>query len=258
MSINAPSMPVKEIIVTTSWDDGHPLDLRIAELLSKYGLKGTFYIPASNSEHTVMNKAEMLEISSQFEIGGHTKNHVDLTRIPADGIFEEIIAGKEIVEDAIGRTLSMFCYPRGHYNELIKEQVKRAGFRGARSASWFHSEYPDDIYCMHPTLHIYPHSALVHTGHLLKEMNFMELADYLLYAKGMSDLKSLSARWLKRIISDGGILHIWGHSWEIEEFQLWSELESIVSHIAQFKNILHLTNGDIVQNRELHGNADKI
>jgi hypothetical protein len=28
--------------ITTSWDDGHPLDLRVAELLAKYGLKDTF------------------------------------------------------------------------------------------------------------------------------------------------------------------------------------------------------------------------
>ena len=31
--------------ITTSWDDGHPLDLRVAELLAKYGLQGTFYVP---------------------------------------------------------------------------------------------------------------------------------------------------------------------------------------------------------------------
>ena len=28
--------------ITTSWDDGHPLDFRVAELLAKYGLPGTF------------------------------------------------------------------------------------------------------------------------------------------------------------------------------------------------------------------------
>ena len=26
--------------ITTSWDDGHPLDLRVAGLLAKYGLRG--------------------------------------------------------------------------------------------------------------------------------------------------------------------------------------------------------------------------
>ncbi len=37
--------------ITTSWDDGHPLDFRVAELLSKYGLRGTFYIPMIAENH---------------------------------------------------------------------------------------------------------------------------------------------------------------------------------------------------------------
>ena len=36
-----------------SWDDGHPLDVRVAYLLAKYGLRGTFYIPGG-AEHGTM------------------------------------------------------------------------------------------------------------------------------------------------------------------------------------------------------------
>ena len=36
-----------DILITTSWDDGHPLDLRLAELLHKYDVPATFYIPVS-------------------------------------------------------------------------------------------------------------------------------------------------------------------------------------------------------------------
>jgi hypothetical protein len=32
----------RPFVMTTSWDDGHPLDLQIAQLLSKSGLAGTF------------------------------------------------------------------------------------------------------------------------------------------------------------------------------------------------------------------------
>ena len=41
---------MKQTYITTSWDDGHPLDLRVAELLTKYGLHGTFYIPKAARE----------------------------------------------------------------------------------------------------------------------------------------------------------------------------------------------------------------
>ena len=32
------------MLFTTSWDDGHPSDLHVADLLERYGMKGTFYL----------------------------------------------------------------------------------------------------------------------------------------------------------------------------------------------------------------------
>jgi peptidoglycan/xylan/chitin deacetylase (PgdA/CDA1 family) len=37
-------------VVTTSWDDGHPLDLKLAELLKKYDVPATLYMPMDNPE----------------------------------------------------------------------------------------------------------------------------------------------------------------------------------------------------------------
>ena len=66
--------------VTTSWDDGHPLDLRVAELLAKSGLTGTFYVPRS-SQKPVMNRSQIRELSNSFEIGAHTLEHVMIDRL---------------------------------------------------------------------------------------------------------------------------------------------------------------------------------
>jgi len=200
-----------------------------------------------NSEHEVLPKGDLLRISSRFEIGGHTAGHVDLTTIPPADVSSEIITGKEQLEDLLGKPLSMFCYPRGHFNEHIQEQVRKAGFSGARTASWFHGEYPTDPFRVHPTLHLYPHSPLVHIGHAVKEMNFRALRDYVLLDRATSRLTRLAHNWLQRIALTGGIFHLWGHSWEIEDLGLWSELESILSSISQMKHIVPLTNGEILQ-----------
>src|SRR3954447_24640572 len=66
--------------ITTSWDDGHPLDARVAELLAKYNLPGTFYVPRT-SEYGTMSAGQLVELSSAFEIGAHTVRHVVLTGI---------------------------------------------------------------------------------------------------------------------------------------------------------------------------------
>src|SRR5438874_5330287 len=72
----------KALLVTTSWDDGHPSDLRVASLLDKHGLSGTFYVPSANSENkAVMAATEIAELGRRFEIGGHTQNHVSLTEM---------------------------------------------------------------------------------------------------------------------------------------------------------------------------------
>jgi len=53
---------VNEAIVTTSWDDGHPSDLKLVELLRKYDVPATFYIPIDNFERRSMTpkKSERL------------------------------------------------------------------------------------------------------------------------------------------------------------------------------------------------------
>jgi peptidoglycan-N-acetylglucosamine deacetylase len=75
--------PRSGMAITTSWDDGHPLDFRIANLLAKHGIPGTFYLPLKNVRPTV-SPSEIRELSLSFEIGAHTVNHVRLSGLPVE------------------------------------------------------------------------------------------------------------------------------------------------------------------------------
>jgi len=55
-------------IITTSWDDGHPLDLKLAELLGEYDIPATFYISIDNVERQSMNHSEIKQIGQSFDI----------------------------------------------------------------------------------------------------------------------------------------------------------------------------------------------
>ena len=57
--------------------------------------------------------------------GAHTMTHPDLTQLPLDKVEQEILASKEIIEDALGMLVSTFAYPYGRYNDLVREVVKR-------------------------------------------------------------------------------------------------------------------------------------
>src|SRR5438552_7818919 len=92
--------------ITTSWDDGHPLDLRVAELLAKYGLRGTFYVPRTAQTET-MTAAQLRELSGVFEVGGHTLGHVDLTTATEQQAWQEIADSRSWLEDSTGQPCSM-------------------------------------------------------------------------------------------------------------------------------------------------------
>ena len=65
---------MRKAIVTTSWDDGHPLDLRVVDLLARYGIKGTFYVPLLYRSRPVMEKAQIIAILDRgMEIGSQLR-----------------------------------------------------------------------------------------------------------------------------------------------------------------------------------------
>jgi len=124
---------VDEVIITTSWDDGHPLDLKLAELLKKYDVPATFYIPVDNIERECMNPQQIRKLARGFDIGGHTYHHFALTRVSLEEAERDIVDVKQRLEDIIGREVLSFCYPRGRFNDEVVSIVRRAGFIGART-----------------------------------------------------------------------------------------------------------------------------
>src|ERR1700744_3289500 len=97
--------------ITTSWDDGHPSDERLADLLGKYNLKGTFYVPQVNPGHRGMKEQEIGALSRRFEIGGHTLRHVNLKSLPAAEARQEIQCIYRWLKDMVGTDPVSFCPP---------------------------------------------------------------------------------------------------------------------------------------------------
>jgi peptidoglycan/xylan/chitin deacetylase (PgdA/CDA1 family) len=126
---------------TTSWDDGHPLDLRTAELLARYGLTGTFYVPMESEKET-MAPTTIRQISSLFEVGAHTLYHVDLSTVSDRRAREEIMGSKAWIEDITGKRCAMFCFPKGHFRRRHLQFVKEAGYTGARTVELLSIGFP--------------------------------------------------------------------------------------------------------------------
>ena len=58
---------------------------------------------------------------------------------------------------------------------------------------------------------------------------------------------ALAKATFDHVRQSGGIWHLWGHSWEIEKYGMWNDLEEVLSYIANREDILYLTNGEVIK-----------
>jgi peptidoglycan/xylan/chitin deacetylase (PgdA/CDA1 family) len=228
---------MKIYIVTTSWDDGHILDLKLARLLEKYNIKGTFYISPFYLKHK-LTKDEIREISEYHEIGAHTLTHRTLTSLPINEAEKEIRGSKIYLERILGHEVNMFCYPKGKYNQKIKEMVKKSGFLGARTCNGGSFEFPKDPYEWGVTLHTSNGSPIMTLKLCIKtRISVKAFMDWELRAKLLFD----------QFINKSGVYHLWGHSWEIERNNEWQKLERVLQYISNKSYVKYMTNGEIMK-----------
>jgi len=221
--------------ITTSWDDGHPLDLRVAEMLAKHGLRGTFYVPRT-TEHGTMTPAQVRELSCAFEIGGHTLHHKDLSTATEPQAWQEIDGCRSWLEDNNGKPCRLFCPPLGKYSSRDLELVHRAGFVGLRSVELLSLSFPrrsSGLLLLPTTVQAHPHGLIAYGKNLLKRTAVRNLWLYIAHGRS-TDWVRLGQSFLYEALKRGGVFHLWGHSWELEHTGQWQRLEEVLRILSQF------------------------
>ena len=240
----------KPRIITTSWDDGHPADWKIADLLSEHGIKGTFYVPRKNPERPVISEEELKDLATSFEIGGHTLNHVFLDRVTAEEGDNEIRGCQKWLSDTLGVRTKCFCYPAGRYTQANEKSAKEAQFDYARTVQLLRTDLSLG-YCAPTTLQMHNHTTISYLKNALKRQHFSGVKLLLFDLWGKTDLVKMVRMFLDRIEVQGGVLHLWGHSWEIENDDGWSQLDEVLSLLANRRGFQYLTNGELSALRTL-------
>lgn len=114
----------KPVVVT--FDDGYDDAYTAAfPVLKKYKLSGTFFIIRAfvgRSEYATQAQIDEMAASG-MEIGSHTLNHLDLSKIGS------LLAKDQIVDSKQGA--EVFCYPSGKYTATTVQLVKDAGYAAA-------------------------------------------------------------------------------------------------------------------------------
>ena len=240
------------MIITTSWDDGHRLDLKLADMLDQHRLKGTFYIARRYLDER-MTDVQLRELSQRHELGAHTLTHPTLTEIDDDTAREEIVGSKTWLEDVIGNSVTSFCYPKGMYTSTHREMLHDAGYKMARAVTTYELSRGDDQLQVPTTVQVYPFPLRplktlrgIRTR-LQPIRRFMPHRSRLnIPITSVRSWSALAIALLDEAQHRDGVWHLWGHSWEIEKFNMWSQLDDVLA-IASTYQAQAKTNTELIQ-----------
>jgi peptidoglycan/xylan/chitin deacetylase (PgdA/CDA1 family) len=235
-----------EVVVTTSWDDGTLHDLRLAELLARYGVAATFYVPVRGfAAESRLSDADLRSLArAGFEIGSHGISHRLLDELDPHDLELEIGGSKEQLEQIIGVPVLTFCYPNGRHNSRVVETVRSAGYAGARTTRMLCSNIPDR-FRMPTTLQAYPHRRATYVRNAVRGGNFTQL--WQSYSRLCPSWVQTGRNLFQDVVGSGGVWHLYGHSWEIEREQLWPQLEQLLQYVSGRKGVAYRTNGQTLQ-----------
>lgn len=234
------------VLVTTSWDDGHPDDSRLVDLLSQYGIKATLYVPYGNPERPVMPAEQLARLAQApgIEIGSHTVSHLPLTRFPRDRIARELTDSKHWLEDCLSHEVTSFCFPQGKHKAWMRDLVTETGYRVGRTTDSHHVGPRVDPLLMPTTLQVYPHRRMTYLRHAVREANLSGIRN--LPALGPArDVAHALGRAVRLARLRHGFVHLWGHSWEIADSVGWDGLETLFDALRSLPDARFVTNAEL-------------
>lgn len=229
--------------VTTSWDDGHVFDLRLADLLEEHQIAATFYLAPRNVElprRALLVDRDVAELATRVEVGAHTWHHVRLPHLDDAETAEELRVCKEHLEHVTGRAVTTFCYPGGAFLPHHPRMVAEAGYTYGRTVERFTTSCP------------LPFTAgtTIHALHYRRDVGMawrLADGDPRRAARLAANWDELAMAWFDRVLVTGGDFHLWGHSWEVDAHDSWGRLRRVLEHIGGRPGVEYVTNGGLVE-----------
>jgi peptidoglycan/xylan/chitin deacetylase (PgdA/CDA1 family) len=223
--------------------------------LRKYNLKGTFYVPrACNLFSNSLSENEIRELSGLVEIGGHTMSHQVLTTLTFEKAHAEIYDCKTWLEDVTGKAVYSFCPPVGRFNKYHISAQQEAGFTSMRTVEMLSYSFQKikkirDFVILPTTCQVYNHTGMAYVRNNVKRMKFLNYPS--LWRLFDSNWESMSRNYMNYLcevsLKQHATLyfHLWGHSWEINNYSLWSSLERFFKAISEIDGIEFLNNAEL-------------
>ena len=221
--------------VTFSYDDGVTQDIRLVEILNRYGLKATFNL---NSEllskdgyldilgkkisHYKLQPYEINEVYKAHEIASHTLTHPDLTEMSAEEVIRQVEMDRLNLSELSGVEVIGMAYPgkQPNYNSRIAQIIEdNTGVKYARTTICSNDFSPQrDLYEFHPSV----------------------------FHRDWERLYNLAEKFIELEPKNENIFYIWGHSYEFDINDEWDDFEKFCKFISNRSDIFYGTNKEIL------------
>jgi peptidoglycan/xylan/chitin deacetylase (PgdA/CDA1 family) len=124
-------LPRRPVLIT--FDDGYRDVLwNAAPLLRHLGMPATAYVitgRVSGADPSFLTWAELRLLERDgFTIGSHTVHHLELTQLPRQLAFDELVASRRALEQRLGREVPWLAYPAGREDAAVVALARRAGY----------------------------------------------------------------------------------------------------------------------------------
>ncbi|MBR4060638.1 MAG: polysaccharide deacetylase family protein [Lachnospiraceae bacterium] len=224
--------------ITFSYDDGVTQDIRLIELLNKYGLKCTFNLNSNlfgtnNILHhhglrIAQYRIALPDIKYVYEgheVAVHTLTHPMLPKLEKDDIIYQIEEDRKNLEEIVGYDVVGMAYPGGgggpnnddRVAQIIKENTKIKYCRTTATTANF--ELQENLY----------------------RFNSSE------YHLNWDRMMELGKQFVEMKADKPQIFYIWGHSYEMEyDSRNWVRLENFFEMISGRDDIFYGTNREVL------------
>jgi len=181
-----------------------------------------------------------------FEIGAHGWSHKTLRGLQPQELAEEVRPCKRILEDILAKEVDMFCYPRGRYDANAIRALRQVGYRGARTARMLATTPTSNPFEIATTLQVFPHLPSTYFKNVVRARNVETLQACLAQLPRLGNWLELGKRLFDKVLEKGGIWHLCGHSWEIQNLGLWDDLDNLLDYVCRRDGVSYVPNCAIV------------
>ena len=226
----------KKKAITFSYDDGTTQDIRLIELLNKYGLKCTFNINSGllgtdkmlvrdgmRISHYKIAPHRLREVYEGHEVAVHTLTHPKLISCSDDEIVRQVEDDRIALEEMVGYEIRGMAHPAGsqfvdkRVEDVIKDRTKILYARGTDCSHSF--DIPTYLYHFKPTV----------------------------YHLDFDKMTELGKEFLSMTPDEPKLFYIWGHTFEMDYDSLnWHRLEEFFKLISGHDDIFYGTNSEVL------------